>query len=90
MYPTRASYNPFPLNSFRYMCSTPQKHPAAIVTFCAPAGEEIEDSGFRPRRVVVVKGRVRREMKLGIVKAIRKTRTATSKLRGVRDGRLDS
>jgi len=71
------------------MCSTPQKHPAAIVAFCAPSGEAIEDSGFRLRRVVVVKGRVRREMKLGIVKAIRKTRMARRSVRGVRDGRLD-
>ena len=89
MYPTRASYSPFPLNSFRYMCSTPQKHPAATVSFCAPAGEAIEDSEFKPRRVVVVKGRVRREMKLGIVKAMRKMRMAGNKLRGSRDGRLD-
>ena len=56
------------------MCSTPQKQPAATVAFCAPSGKEIEDSGFRERRVVVVKGRMRRLMKVGIVKAIIKTR----------------
>jgi hypothetical protein len=70
------------------MCSTPQKHPAAIVAFCAPSGEAIEDSGFKPRRVVVVKGRIRRDMKVGIVKAIRKTRMARRRVRGVRDGML--
>jgi hypothetical protein len=69
------------------MCSTPQKHPAAIVAFCAPSGTAIEDSGLRPRRVVVVKGRMRRDMKVGIVKAIRKTRMPR-RARGVRDGRL--
>jgi hypothetical protein len=74
IYPTLASYNPFPVNSFRNMCSTPQKHPAATVAFCAPSGKEIEDSGFRERRVVVEKGRMRRLMKVGIVKAIIKTR----------------
>jgi hypothetical protein len=71
------------------MCSTPQKHPAAIVAFCAPSGEAIDDSGFRPRRVVVVKGRIKRDMKVGIVKAMRKTRMARRRMRGARDGILD-
>lgn len=70
------------------MCSTPQKHPAAMVAFCAPSGEAIEDSGFRPSRVVVVKGRVRREMKLGIVKAMRKARMARKRVRSVKNGNL--
>lgn len=70
------------------MCSTPQKHPAAMVAFCAPSGEVIEDSGFKARRVVVVKGRMRRLRKAGIVKAIRKTRVLMRRVRGVRDGRL--
>jgi hypothetical protein len=71
------------------MCSTPQKHPAAIVAFCAPSGEVIEDSAFRPRRVVVVKGRMMRLMKVGIVKAIRKMKALRRTVRGVRDGRLN-
>jgi hypothetical protein len=70
------------------MCSTPQKHPAAMVAFCAPSGMAIEDSGFRPRRVVVVKGRMRRDMKVGIMKAIRQTKMPRRRARGVRDGRL--
>jgi hypothetical protein len=48
----------------------------------------IEDSGFRPRRVVVVKGRMRRDMKVGIMKAIRQTKMPRRRARGVRDGRL--
>jgi hypothetical protein len=71
------------------MCSTPQKHPAAIVAFCAPSGLAIEDSGFRERRVVVVKGRMMRLMKVGIVKAIRKTSAERRRVRCVRDGRLN-
>ena len=70
------------------MCSTPQKHPAAIVAFSAPSGEEIP-SGLRERRVVLVKGRIMRDMKEGIVKAIMKTRMEMKRVRGVRDGRLD-
>jgi hypothetical protein len=70
------------------MCSTPQKHPAAIVAFCAPSGEVIEDSEFRARRVVVVKGRSMRLMKVGIVKAMRKMRVLRRRVRGVSDSRL--
>jgi hypothetical protein len=45
--------------SLRYMCSTPQKQPAAIVYFCAPSGTSILAvcSGAK-RRVEDVKGLV--------------------------------
>lgn len=50
-----------PSKSFRYMCSIPQKQPAAIVALSAPSGKDIvvepPDSGVR-RIVLVVKGRV--------------------------------
>jgi hypothetical protein len=38
MYPTLASSSPLLANAFLYICSTPQKQPAAIVAFCDPAG----------------------------------------------------
>lgn len=60
IYPTRASYSPFPLNSFLNICSTPQKQPAAIVAFSAPAGEDIGPTAVIPRDVEVVNGRRRR------------------------------
>lgn len=58
------------------MCSTPQKHPAAIVACSAPSGEEMgpADPGLRPSDVEVLKGRRRREMKPGIVEAMRMRR----------------
>ena len=37
---------------------------------------------------MVVKGRMRRDMKVGIMKAIRQTRMPRRRARGVRDGRL--
>ncbi len=48
------------------MCSTPQKHPAAIVALAAPSGEEIDDWGLRLRDVEALKGLIRREMKFGM------------------------
>jgi len=62
MYPTRASYRPLPLYSRRYMCSTPQKQPAATVAVCAPAGTVMGCAGALD---IVVKGRkslVRKDM----------------------------
>jgi len=55
------------------MCSTPQKQPAATVALAAPSGllRDADDCGFRPRLVDVVKGRKSREMKEGIVVAMR-------------------
>ncbi len=51
------------MKSFRNMCSTPQKQPAAIVAFSAPSGTDIvvapPDSGVS-RRVLEVNGRVKR------------------------------
>jgi len=53
------------------MCSTPQKHPAATVATAASASEAVADSvGLRERRVEEVNGRVKRDRKDGIVKAI--------------------
>jgi hypothetical protein len=71
------------------MCSTPQKQPAAIVSFSEPAGEEIEAeaSGFRRRLVEVVKGRMRRVRKVGMVAAMRRMVVVIRRVRGVR-GRL--
>jgi len=50
------------------MCSTPQKHPAAIVALAEPSGEEMAplDWGFRLSDVEVLKGLKRREMKFGM------------------------
>lgn len=62
MYPTRASYKPLLLNCLRYMCSTPQKHPAATVTLCAPDGTVMGVAGLLD---IVLKGRkslVRKDM----------------------------
>ena len=73
------------------MCSTPQKQPAATVHFAAPSGCEIVDdvSEDSPSRVDVVKGRMSREMKVGIVAAMRRSRRETGmKVRGVRCGSL--
>jgi hypothetical protein len=58
------------------MCSTPQKHPAATVAFALPAGADMGPGLVRPREVLVEKGRKRREMKVGIVTAIRIVREA--------------
>ena len=46
------------------------------------------DSGVRERRVELVKGRMRRLRKVGIVKAIRRVRRAKRRTCLVRDGRL--
>ena len=72
------------------MCSTPQKHPAATVAFAEPSGAltEAAPSGLRPNRVEVLKGRKRRDMKVGIEAAMRRIRTVVSTVRGVRDSRL--
>jgi hypothetical protein len=88
MYPTRASYNPFPENSLRYMCSTPQKHPAATVHFCAVSGTEagVKAGVFRPKEVDVVKGRKRRLRKLGMLAMRTPARRNRMKVRG--EGRL--
>jgi len=77
------------LNSLRYMCSTPQKQPAAMVAFSAPSGIEIEalESGLRRREVEVVKGRMRRVRKVGMVAAMRRMVMVMRRVRGVR-GRL--
>jgi hypothetical protein len=71
------------------MCSTPQKQPAAMVAFSAPSGEEIEAllSGFRRRLVEVVKGRMRRVRKVGMVAAMRTMVMVMRRVRGER-GRL--
>ena len=66
MYPTRASYSPLPPNCLRYMCSTPQKQPAAMVAFSAPSGIEAAAAApLEPEETLifvdVVKGRRRRE-----------------------------
>jgi hypothetical protein len=45
-------------------------------------------SGFRPRRVDVLKGRKRREMKVGIAAAMRRTKVVIRRVRGFGDGRL--
>lgn len=45
MYPTRASTRPLFAKALLYMCSTPQKQPAAIVAFCAPSGSFIGAGG---------------------------------------------
>ena len=45
MYPTRASNNPLFANALRYMCSTPQKHPAAIVAVSELGGKVIGAAG---------------------------------------------
>jgi hypothetical protein len=68
------------------MCSTPQKQPAAIVSFSEPAGEEIEAlaSGFRRSEVLVVKGRMRRVKKAGIVAAMSRMVVVMRRVRGVR------
>lgn len=62
------------------MCSTPQKHPAAIVAFCAPSGRamlvEPPDSGVK-RIVVDEKGRVRRcsiDAMVGMVMIVKRKR----------------
>jgi hypothetical protein len=56
------------------MCSTPQKHPAAIVALAASGGTDTPPAGVMPMLVLVVKGRKRRAIKLGIVLAIRMAR----------------
>jgi hypothetical protein len=87
IYPTRASYKPLFLNSFLNICSTPQKHPAAIVALPAPSGvTPAPDCELRPKLVEVVKGRNSREMKLGIVVAMRTIRVVRRTFR--RRGRL--
>ncbi len=58
MKPTLASYRPFPSNCLLYMCSTPQKHPAATVNFSAPSGIATADALILAD---VVKGWMRRE-----------------------------
>ena len=87
MYPTRASYRPLDLKSLRYMCSTPQKQPAAMVAFSAPSGLEIEAeaSGFKRREVEVVKGRMSRVRKFGMVAAMRRMIVVTRRVRGEKD-----
>lgn len=62
MYPTRASYRPWFLNCRLYMCSTPQKHPAATVAVCAPAGTFIGCAGAEDM-LEDVKGRRKRVRK---------------------------
>jgi hypothetical protein len=61
-------------NSRRKRCSTPQKQPAATVARAAPSGTERGVAvllAFRPRLVEELKGRTRREMNEGMVKAMR-------------------
>jgi len=62
------------LNSFRNICSTPQKQPAATVAFAAPSGMLMlpPAPGLRPMLVLEEKGRRMRDMKLGIVVAMRR------------------
>jgi hypothetical protein len=63
-----------PVKCFRYRCSTPQKHPAATVALAEPSGLRIElplSAAFKPRLDAELKGRTRREMKDGIVDAMR-------------------
>jgi hypothetical protein len=62
MYPTRASYKPFPLYSFRYMCSTPQKQPAARVHVCAPDGTFMGVAGLLDMLLKGRKNLVRKDM----------------------------
>jgi hypothetical protein len=62
MYPTRASYRPLPLYSLRYMCSTPQKHPAATVAVCAPEGMFIGVAGLLDMLLKGRKNLVRKDM----------------------------
>jgi hypothetical protein len=51
------------------MCSTPQKQPAATVARWAPSGSAAEPSG--PKRIVLlVNGRVRREKRDVMLKAM--------------------
>jgi hypothetical protein len=70
------------------MCSTPQKHPAATVHFCAVSGTEagVKAGVLRPREVDVVKGRKRRFRKLGMLAMRTPPRRNKRKVRG--EGRL--
>lgn len=56
------------------------------MAFSAPSGEEIEaeESGFRRRLVEVVKGRMRRVRKVGMVAAMRTMIMVVRRVRGER------
>lgn len=59
-----------------------------MVAFPAPSGELMGAvvSVPRPRRVLLVKGRMSRDMNVGMVKAIRAMRRVMKRVRGLRDG----
>jgi hypothetical protein len=71
MYPTLASMSPLLANVWRYMCSTPQKQPAATVAFWAPSGRVIEAAIGADEN-----GRVRREKN----EVIRRTRDEAKRM----------
>lgn len=62
MYPTRASYKPWFLNCLLYMCSTPQKQPAATVAVWAPGGTAIGCAGADDMDVKGRRKRVKKDM----------------------------
>lgn len=90
-YPTRASYNPFPLNSLRKMCSVPQKQPEATMALSAPSGM-FTDAPASPAATDIWEyarnGLMRRDMKEGIVKAMRRTRINIKMVDGRNWGRF--
>jgi hypothetical protein len=69
MYPTLASIRPLLANACRYMCSTPQKQPAATVAFWDPSGAVMAAMG------AVENGRVSREKR----EVIRRTKIVVRK-----------